>query len=118
MIYAYMTKCCPRLRDISIRYSDLNFELESGLCLLSELKDLEKLVLATTASHSLTDHDLDWLSTIDPRKQPMLEKFRHRRIANRLKLSKQETQWDLAQQHRKFELHKQAKDITDTALRQ
>ncbi|KAF9345911.1 hypothetical protein BGX34_004368 [Mortierella sp. NVP85] len=118
MFYAYLSKCCPRLRDLNIRYSDLNIKLESGLCLLSEMKDLEKLVLGTTAGHIPTDRDLDWLSTLDPREGSALEKFRRWRIVKSLKAPKLETQRDLAEKKTAFENYKSAINLSDVELRQ
>jgi len=119
MFYAYLSKCCPRLRDLNIRYSDLNMELESGLCLLSEMKYLEKLVLGTNASHMPADRDLDWLSTLDPREESALEKYRRWRIIKSLKKApKLETQRDLAEKKTTFENYKSADNLSDVELRQ
>ncbi|KAF9427069.1 hypothetical protein BGZ76_002479 [Entomortierella beljakovae] len=62
-IFAYLIKCCPRLRDICLWQSNLRLDLYSGFCLLSELKNLEKLVIATSRGDTVKPADLDWLST-------------------------------------------------------
>ncbi|KAF9345910.1 hypothetical protein BGX34_004367 [Mortierella sp. NVP85] len=118
MFYAYLSKCCPRLRDLNIRYSDLNMELESGICLLSEMKHLEKLVLGTNASHMPTDRDLDWLSTLDPRKQSFREKIRRWKFVKSLKAPKLEAQRDLAEKKTTFEIYSSANNLPDLKLRQ
>ncbi|KAF9344762.1 hypothetical protein BGX26_003939 [Mortierella sp. AD094] len=70
-IFAYLVKCCPRLRDICLWQSNLRLDLYSGFCLLSELKDLEKLIVATSRGDTVKLKDLDWLSTLAP-SQPSL----------------------------------------------
>ncbi|KAK3813060.1 MAG: hypothetical protein J3Q66DRAFT_403274 [Benniella sp.] len=118
MVYAYLSKCCPRLWDLNIRYSYLNITLESGLCLLSEMKYLEKLVIGTNANDMPTDRDMDWLSTLDPREGSALEKFRRWRIIKSLKAPKLETQQDLTEKKTAFESYKSTNNLSDVQLRQ
>ncbi|KAK3813061.1 MAG: hypothetical protein J3Q66DRAFT_42174 [Benniella sp.] len=114
MVYAYLSKCCPRLQDLNIRYSDLNVELESGMCLLSGMRHLERLVLVTTAEHTPTDRDLDWLSTLDARKGSTRQTVRRWGSVNSLKEARQ----DLAEKKKTFRKYKRAKNLSDVELRQ
>jgi hypothetical protein len=118
MFFAYLVKCCPRLVDININHSDLDMTLEGGICLLSELKDLEKLVLYSKSHPAkLRGRDLDWLSTINPRNQSIHERLRRKMFTRSLKVSKQDTEDDLQQQIQAKEYHKGVKDAMHTMLR-
>ncbi|KAG0007495.1 hypothetical protein BGZ80_004597 [Entomortierella chlamydospora] len=66
MIFAYLVKCCPRLRDVCLWQSNLRLDLYSGFCLMSELKGLEKLVIATSRGDTVKLKDLEWLSSSAP----------------------------------------------------
>jgi hypothetical protein len=73
IFFAYLVKCFPNLRDIHIHDSDLHLSLVNGLCLLSELHHLEKLVLHTSDdTQSLQDCEMDWMSTLVAHRQPVI----------------------------------------------
>ncbi|KAF9109376.1 Deoxycytidine monophosphate (dCMP) deaminase [Mortierella sp. AM989] len=90
--FAYLSRCCPRLQDIHIQYSALMTGLESGFCLLGELRYLERLHLRTISGSNIKQRDFDWLSTKNPRSQPVQERMRRWNIVNGLKDSKLDNQ--------------------------
>ncbi|KAF9284474.1 hypothetical protein BGZ68_004664 [Mortierella alpina] len=62
MIFGYISKVCPRLEDIRIRRSSLNLALEGGLCLLTRLERLRRLVIVTDEECSMVQQDIEWIS--------------------------------------------------------
>ncbi|CAO3566009.1 unnamed protein product [Mortierella alpina] len=62
MIFGYISKVCPRLEDIRIRRSSLNLTLEGGLCLLTRLERLRRLVIVTDEECSMVQQDIEWIS--------------------------------------------------------
>ncbi|GJJ74423.1 hypothetical protein EMPS_06781 [Entomortierella parvispora] len=44
-IFGYLSRACPSLRVVTLAKSRLNLTLEGGFCLLTRMKDLEKLTL-------------------------------------------------------------------------
>ncbi|KAG0262257.1 hypothetical protein BG011_000163 [Mortierella polycephala] len=65
ILFGYISRLCPRLRHLQIRYSRLSFNLEGGVCLLSRLANLETLHLGTAdgkTSRRVKTVDLDWMS--------------------------------------------------------
>ncbi|KAG0279354.1 hypothetical protein BGZ95_001479 [Linnemannia exigua] len=80
MVYGYISKTCPRLRDLSISSSGLLLSLEGGVSLLSRLQDLRRLVVYTNSSEDLKKDDLGWLALdLDParnvEKKRLMERF-------------------------------------------
>ncbi|KAF9177228.1 hypothetical protein BGZ51_008808 [Haplosporangium sp. Z 767] len=74
MVFAYIAKVFPQLRDLCLWKTNLRLELASGLCLLSELKDLERLVIQSTHPEITPDQDLKWIARV--RKPRKLSKLR------------------------------------------
>ncbi|KAG0013369.1 hypothetical protein BGZ81_001056 [Podila clonocystis] len=62
MIFSYLSKVCPDLEDLTVRYSRLRLEQEGGLCLLTRLHRLQRLVLIQSARPVLKNKDLEWLT--------------------------------------------------------
>ncbi|KAG0263819.1 hypothetical protein BG011_008019 [Mortierella polycephala] len=62
IMFAYLVKVCPDLREIVLRRSSVNLNLEGGLCLLSKLRHLRKLEIHTDVISKLERKDLFWLS--------------------------------------------------------
>ncbi|KAG0248297.1 hypothetical protein BG011_000229, partial [Mortierella polycephala] len=74
MVFAYIAKVFPQLRDLCLWKTKLRLELAGGLCLLSGLKDLERLVIQSTHSGISPDQDLKWMARV--RKPRKLSKLR------------------------------------------
>ncbi|KAG0340119.1 hypothetical protein BG000_000668 [Podila horticola] len=62
MIFSYLSKVCPDLEDLTVRYSQLRLEHGGGLCLLARLHRLQRLVLVQSARPNLKSKDLEWLT--------------------------------------------------------
>ncbi|KAF9385165.1 hypothetical protein CPB97_005083 [Podila verticillata] len=62
MIFSYLSKVCPDLEDLKVRYSQLRLEQEGGLCLLTRLHRLQRLVLVQSARPDLKGKELEWLT--------------------------------------------------------
>ncbi|KAF9908838.1 hypothetical protein EC991_009357 [Linnemannia zychae] len=80
MIYGYISKTCPRLRDMAISGSGLLLGLDGGVSLLSRLQELRRLVVITGSEEELKKDDLGWLALdLDParnvEKKKLLERF-------------------------------------------
>ncbi|KAI8601854.1 hypothetical protein EDD21DRAFT_95362 [Dissophora ornata] len=61
VMFAYFSVVCPRLRDLSITRSMMHVELESGLCYLGAMEELEKLTLQSTHFWVKYVSDLEWI---------------------------------------------------------
>ncbi|KAF9300197.1 hypothetical protein BGZ74_008195 [Mortierella antarctica] len=61
-LFTYLATVCPKLVDVYISYSTLTFEMESGFCQLSKLKNLRSLQLKTARPQRVTELDLWWTS--------------------------------------------------------
>ncbi|KAF9090071.1 hypothetical protein BGX29_011692 [Mortierella sp. GBA35] len=80
MVYGYISKTCPRLRDLSISNPGLLLCLEGGASLLSRLQELRRVVVMTASKEKLKKEDLDWLALdLDParkvEKKRLMERF-------------------------------------------
>lgn len=64
MIFSYLSKVCPDLEDLTVRYSQLRLEHGGGLCLLARLHRLQRLVLIQSARPDLKSKDLEWLTRL------------------------------------------------------
>lgn len=62
LIFGYLSKVCPQLEDVTVRDSMMRCELESGLCLLSPLHKLQRLVLVVKHRPRLMSRDLEWMT--------------------------------------------------------
>ncbi|KAG0306007.1 hypothetical protein BGZ97_000906 [Linnemannia gamsii] len=80
VIYGYLSRVCPRLRDLKLYFPDLFLEngrvsdwnykatmllnLESGFCLLTRLKELERLWIDVVDMDGLLleGYDIDWMA--------------------------------------------------------
>ncbi|KAG0205136.1 hypothetical protein BGX28_003177 [Mortierella sp. GBA30] len=61
VIFGYLSKVCPRLDDVRIRRNSLNLTLEGGLCLLTRLERLRRLVIVTDEECPMAQHDVEWI---------------------------------------------------------
>ncbi|KAF9991063.1 hypothetical protein BGZ75_006017 [Mortierella antarctica] len=63
ILFGYLSKVCPDLEDLQIRMSDIDVSLQGGLCLLSRLHSLQRLVIAISATHQKYKKvDLEWMA--------------------------------------------------------
>ncbi|KFH67563.1 hypothetical protein MVEG_06295 [Podila verticillata NRRL 6337] len=62
LVFKYLAKVCPQLRDVYIWKDDLSIDLEGGLCFLLRLQQLETLRFRTNDMPSLTERDLCWIA--------------------------------------------------------
>ncbi|KAF9114644.1 hypothetical protein BGX27_010221 [Mortierella sp. AM989] len=63
LIFGYLSKVCPRLQDLTIRYSLLSLELNRGFCLLTRLHELRRLVILTQCNNDKA-WNVDWISKL------------------------------------------------------
>lgn len=70
LVFRYLAKVCPRLRDVYIWKDDLSIDLEGGLCFLLRLQQLETLRFRTNDMPSLTERDLCWIASETPLSLP------------------------------------------------
>ncbi|KAF9115445.1 hypothetical protein BGX27_007820 [Mortierella sp. AM989] len=62
IMFGYIARTCPELRILSIHRVDLDLRLDGGLCLLTRLKRLEKLMVQTGTKTLLKVKDLEWMT--------------------------------------------------------
>ncbi|KAF9299102.1 hypothetical protein BGZ74_009109 [Mortierella antarctica] len=62
LIFSYITKVCPNLEELSVRYAMMVLFFESGFCLLSRLHQLRRLVLVFDTGSRLPSKELEWMS--------------------------------------------------------
>ncbi|KAF8976494.1 hypothetical protein BGZ46_008206, partial [Entomortierella lignicola] len=64
-LFAYLVNVCPRLSELWISHYGLNFSLKGGFCLLSGLKDLERLEIYSTniSDDKFPKSDIEWIRT-------------------------------------------------------
>ncbi|KAI8597288.1 hypothetical protein EDD21DRAFT_222264 [Dissophora ornata] len=60
-LFAFIANVCPKLSDLRITHRKLDLGIDGGLCLLSELRNLQKLWVESIQGYLLWDEDLDWL---------------------------------------------------------
>jgi hypothetical protein len=119
IIFAYLIKCFPYLRDIRIHVSGLDLTLESGFCLLSELHHLEKLVLHTWGEpQSLRDRDMDWMSTLSIPGQRRSTRIHRKTHFQGIEISCQDKETDLQHQQYGKDLAVAATSAADGVLHQ
>ncbi|KAG0362923.1 hypothetical protein BGZ54_008424 [Gamsiella multidivaricata] len=62
VVFGYISRHCPNLKDLSVVRTALNLKLEGGLCLLTRLKDLERLkIVGYTRYFNLEPEDVNWI---------------------------------------------------------
>ncbi|KAF9433791.1 hypothetical protein BGZ76_008974 [Entomortierella beljakovae] len=62
LIHGYITRHCPHLKDIWIVMERFDSSLEGGLCLLTQLRGLEKLRIETRSKEvKLKPDDINWI---------------------------------------------------------
>ncbi|KAG0007926.1 hypothetical protein BGZ80_004067 [Entomortierella chlamydospora] len=62
MMFEYISKICPNLRELAIYRLKLNLELDSGFFLLSRLRFLQRLTVMTWTDMKLKKKDLKWMA--------------------------------------------------------
>ncbi|KAF9330789.1 hypothetical protein BG006_006299 [Podila minutissima] len=62
MLFSYLSKVCPDLEELTVRYRVLRLELESGLCLLTRLRNLRQLTVVLCGKPDFQIRDLEWMS--------------------------------------------------------
>ncbi|KAF9541505.1 hypothetical protein EC957_003003 [Mortierella hygrophila] len=66
ILFGFIARNCPQLRDLHIRKYSLDLSLEGGLCLLTQLRELEQLVIwSQTKGFRLREKDVDWIGYND-----------------------------------------------------
>ncbi|KAF9352181.1 hypothetical protein BGX26_009946 [Mortierella sp. AD094] len=62
IMFGYISRYCPRLKDLRITKQTLNLHIDGGLCLLTRLRHLEKLKISShTIYFKLKVSDIDWI---------------------------------------------------------
>ncbi|KAG0069952.1 hypothetical protein BGZ90_012817 [Linnemannia elongata] len=62
ILFGFIARNCPQLKDLHIRKYSLDLSLEGGLCLLTQLRELERLVIwSQTKGFRLREKDVDWI---------------------------------------------------------
>ncbi|KAF9017974.1 hypothetical protein BGZ52_004639 [Haplosporangium bisporale] len=72
VIFGYLAKVCPNLEELHIVVPPVKLSLQSGVCLLSRLKRLERFEIAMSAPilfWPLERHAWDWMATRKTRLQ-------------------------------------------------
>ncbi|KAG0203199.1 hypothetical protein BGX28_004432 [Mortierella sp. GBA30] len=62
IMFGYVAKVCPELRELWVKRSQLCLELDGGLCLLSRLRKLERLRIWTKTRTSFGKKDIEWMA--------------------------------------------------------
>ncbi|KAF9280843.1 hypothetical protein BGZ68_006993 [Mortierella alpina] len=62
IMFGYLARVCPDLRDLSIRRPELCLELEGGMCLLTRLRNLESLRIWTRTKTRFKKRDVGWMA--------------------------------------------------------
>lgn len=70
IMFGYLVRVCPDLQELSIRRRQLNLNLTGGLCLLTRLRKLERLMIWTDTWTKLAKKDLEWMARV-PKKKSM-----------------------------------------------
>ncbi|KAK3805752.1 MAG: hypothetical protein J3Q66DRAFT_359633 [Benniella sp.] len=61
-MFGYISRHCPRLKDVLITRSMLNLTLDGGLCLMTRLRDLERLkIVSHSKQFRLDAADVNWI---------------------------------------------------------
>ncbi|KAK3832353.1 MAG: hypothetical protein J3R72DRAFT_495263 [Linnemannia gamsii] len=62
VMFGFIARNCPLIKDLQIRRSYLDLSLESGFCLLTQLTQLEKMVIwSQSKALQLLESDLNWI---------------------------------------------------------
>ncbi|KAF8980596.1 hypothetical protein BGZ52_003785 [Haplosporangium bisporale] len=62
IIFGYIGRVCPRLRELVLFRSLMRLSLDGGLCLLTRLVDLERLTVGARVPCKMSDKDFSWLA--------------------------------------------------------
>ncbi|KAF9206815.1 hypothetical protein BGZ49_001757 [Haplosporangium sp. Z 27] len=62
IMFGYISKVCPNLRELAIDRKELRLNFDGGLCLLSRLRYLQRLTILTWTKTKLEKKDLDWMA--------------------------------------------------------
>ncbi|KAG0019538.1 hypothetical protein BGZ80_005639 [Entomortierella chlamydospora] len=63
IVFGYISKCCPNLKEIHLRRQHSEMSRGSGFCLLSRLRYLERLMLMGETFLNLKIKELAWLGS-------------------------------------------------------
>ncbi|KAG0047718.1 hypothetical protein BGZ83_007289 [Gryganskiella cystojenkinii] len=61
VVFGYISRVCPELRELEVHGDELSWSPPSGLCLLTRLESLERLSIHSTAGTGLNREGLDWI---------------------------------------------------------
>ncbi|KAF9934414.1 hypothetical protein FBU30_002238 [Linnemannia zychae] len=61
ILFGYLSRVCPRLQHLKICRNTIDCSLDGGLCLLSELEDLQTLEIKTVTLTVLNLWDFGWM---------------------------------------------------------
>ncbi|KAF9297526.1 hypothetical protein BGZ88_009787 [Linnemannia elongata] len=71
ILFGFIARNCPQLKDLHIRKYSLDLSLEGGLCLLTQLRELERLVIwSQTKGFRLREQDVDWIGANSSNRNP------------------------------------------------
>ncbi|KAF9348200.1 hypothetical protein BGX26_000375, partial [Mortierella sp. AD094] len=62
IMFGYISKVCPNLRELAIDRKELKLNFEGGFCLLSRLRYLQRLTILTWTKTKLEKKDLGWMA--------------------------------------------------------
>ncbi|KAG0072448.1 hypothetical protein BGZ92_004064, partial [Podila epicladia] len=62
IMFGYIGRVCPRLRELVLYRSLMRLSLDGGLCLLTRLVDLERLIIGARLPSKMSDKDFSWLA--------------------------------------------------------
>lgn len=70
IMFGYLVRVCPDLQELSIRRRQLNLNLAGGMCLLTRMRKLERLMIWTDTWTKFSKKDLEWMARV-PKKKSM-----------------------------------------------
>ncbi|KAG0339062.1 hypothetical protein BG000_002911 [Podila horticola] len=82
IVFGYISRVCPRLRDVEIYVVRGTLAQEGGLCLLTRITGLERLLVEVEGYSEVGgEHDLDWVarSQLSNEPVPFWKRMKHRR---------------------------------------
>ncbi|KAF9999014.1 hypothetical protein BGZ79_007346 [Entomortierella chlamydospora] len=81
MMFGYISRVCPNLQELAVYREELNLNLEGGLCFLSRLTELRKLVVVTRTKTMLKKKDLNWMARHPKRNTTLFSRWRKTPLA-------------------------------------
>ncbi|KAF9133520.1 hypothetical protein BGW39_009594 [Mortierella sp. 14UC] len=86
IMFGFLSRMCPQLQELHLRRRLLDLTFRGGLCLMTRLRELERIKIITAYDYPLDDHALFWMrlapSTMDHFSHPLLQFKTKRELRN------------------------------------